>query len=98
MIIGNFNILNSHIGYGNSMPEIIFVGLEEYCEPATMVHNYSYRIGNIAHSLMSLQGFHLGSGLPSLTRWFTPPAYPIQSTWNLYCQVVLSYLGIPTIK
>ena len=91
MKISDFNTLNSHIGYGSSTPKIIFLGLEEGCDLATMSLNYKYRIGNIESPLLPLQSFHLNSGLESMTKLFKP-TYPIQSTWNLYCQFALSYL------
>ena len=91
MTEAQFNILNNHIGYGNSNAEIVFIGLEEGCKKHTKGLNYTYRYTN-TNQLPTLSGFHLASPVADMSDWFALPK--LQKTWGWYSKLMIHYLNI----
>jgi hypothetical protein len=95
MTIDQFNILNSHLGYGDKSAKLIFLGLEEAAEddPTLLLANYVYRWNYITNEIMDLKAFHTNPAAPiSMQRWFLPP-YPMQRTWAKIAKLILMSQG-----
>lgn len=95
MTIDQFNILNSHLGYGDKSANLIFLGLEEAAEkdPTLLLANYIYRWNYITNEIMDLKTFHTNPAAPiSMRSWFSPP-YPIQRTWAKIAKLILMSQG-----
>lgn len=94
MTITQFNILNSHIGYGNPDAKIVFLGLEEGANKKTISDNYSYRLISAPSGVGCLKAFHLGAPTPPLgdmSNWFSVPK--LQPTWGHLSKLMLLRSG-----